>query len=81
MLALLLAGACSSEGSPRAPESNPDVANPGPVDDDPGATETNFFVIPCASDADCAEGRVCELKADAGPSPLRSGRCVPADGG
>jgi hypothetical protein len=81
MLVLLLAAGCSSEDSPRPPADNPDVADPGLVDDDPGATETNFFSIPCAGDADCTTGRVCQLRPDAGASPARSGRCVPEGGG
>ena len=44
------------------------------------ATETNFFRLACAADAECLPGEVCEFatdtpSVDAGP---RLGRCVPA---
>jgi hypothetical protein len=84
-VALLLAAACSSD------EARTDDGNTAPAEqpsenesegegEGPSATETNFFEIACDEDADCSNGRVCLIPADAGTAaPL--GRCVPPAGG
>lgn len=62
----LLAG-CSSDSSGRGEGASGDPAAPyagGGEGADPGATETNFFSIPCDEDADCGEGRC--LRPDSG---------------
>lgn len=61
------------------------VRHASPLDEEepPGATETNFFRLPCAEDTDCLPGERClkpepEPAADAG---LPAGRCAAPDRG
>jgi hypothetical protein len=46
-----------------------------PNGEDPGATETNFFRLPCDEDSDCSEGERCVLPEDPDGGPP-AGRCV-----
>jgi hypothetical protein len=71
--------ACSSDGGARvapAGSADPDPMTP-PPNDGPGATETNFFVFRCRTDADCPADLVCSWP-DAGASDpdAPGGRCL-----
>lgn len=67
---------------PRGPANPTSSDNPVPAatpnggpdeggEEGPGATETNFLTLPCATDADCG-GSPCILPADAEAAPLVS---------
>ncbi len=84
-VALLLAAACASEEARMddgnaAPTEQPSENESEGEGEDPGATETNLFEIACEEDADCSDGRICRLPADAG-AVVPLGRCVPPAGG
>ena len=65
---LILVAGCSDR------EQEALAANAG-ENQGPGATETNFFSIPCDEDSDCAEGLRCE-QLEAPDGGLALGRCV-----
>jgi hypothetical protein len=76
----LLLGFASSCGS----SDNTDVSTQSPDDvgEEPPGTETNFFVLPCRTDADCAEGESCnvpEPSRDEGDAGAGLGRCRPVE--
>jgi len=82
---------------PSGPSAPGDTYGLPPENDGPGATETNFFTLPCSKDSDCSDGKRCilgarvatdaGLAADAGDAGLASdagaglGRCERGDGG
>lgn len=79
---LLLAGGLLLGFQPSCGGSdNTDVGTQGrdDVGEEPPGTETNFFVLPCQRDADCAEGESCVIppsEGDSGDAGVGLGRCL-----
>jgi hypothetical protein len=74
-VATVLFTGCVSESGRAESGTNDESAEPysTPEGENPNATETNFFTIPCDEDADCADGERCiQTASDGGPT---LGRC------